>query len=74
MYPNVRNAPGGKMNTRMLVVSGNKAMPKILPAPKISRAQPRSVKARVNPKPQPTPSTKLDRGEFFAANSLHGPR
>ena len=47
MYPNVRNAPGGKMNTRMLVVSGNKAMPKILLAPKISRAQPRSVKARV---------------------------
>ena len=67
MYPNVRNAPGGRMNIRILVVSGNRVIPNTLPAPRISRALPKIVKPRVKPKPQPRPSKRLAIGEFLAA-------
>ena len=62
------------MNTKILVVSGNKPMPNTLPAPKISRTQPSKVNAKVKPKPQPTPSTKLATGEFLAAKLSARPR
>ena len=74
IYPNVKKAPGGKMNTKMFVVSGNKATPKRLPAPNISRAQPNKVNARVNPKPHPKPSKRLANGLFLAAKLSARPR
>ena len=67
MYPNVRNAPGGRMNIRILVVSGNRVIPNTLPAPRISRALPKIVKPRVKPKPQPRPSKRLAIGDCAAA-------
>ena len=69
MYPNVRNAPGGRMNTRMLVVSGNRVIPNTLPAPRISRALPRMVRPSVKPKPQPIPSNRLATGDTFGAGT-----
>ena len=73
-YPKVINAPGGRINSKILVVSGNRLIPKILLAPRSSRTQPKRVRAPVKPSPIPIPSKMLANGEFLQAKLSARPK
>ena len=74
MYPNVRNAPGGRMKTSIPNCSGMILMSKIVPLPRSSRAIPRVVSPIVNPSPMPKPSHAEASGLFLLANDSARPR
>ena len=72
--PRQIKAPGGRMKTRMLAVSGRMRSEKMVPLPNNSRMQPKMVRAKVKPNPIPIPSKSDARGEFLAAKASARPR
>ena len=74
MKPNVRKAPGGRMNTSILKSSGKSRKLKIVPLPNSSRKIPSMVSPNVKPNPMPIPSQADANGVFFAAKDSARPR
>ena len=72
--PRQMNAPGGRMKSSMLAVSGRMRKAKMVPLPNSSRMQPKMVRAKVKPKPMPAPSKIEGHTGFFEAKASARPR